>query len=192
MNQYSDYKYLAFPVNHVLEIRLCQDSWLQIKKAALRWNKSYSWVVRYTLFRLIRRYEPGRLIVYAGNPRDDINLQNQYNMSTLNQIAWERRSGASEKHRHRLCLYGEDELFVRLVAARLGCTMTHLVRLALEKYLGSLLLGTNRFMSGCKGFVLASMLYWLGIKLFEDVEFHSHKQFNRVYSFTRYKPFDYF
>jgi hypothetical protein len=42
---------------------------------------------------------------------------------------------AQTTHRHIMCLYGEDEKLLRITAMELNMTVSHLIRLALYKYL---------------------------------------------------------
>ena len=172
----------------VLEIRLCAETWDKVKRVAISRESSYSWVVRYALFRLIKHRNPKD---YAKNVIDsrispDSNEESTYD--DFNNQVREMRHGSSIKHRHRLCLYGDDEIFVRLIAAQVGCTMTHLIRLALQMYLDSMLRICVR--RGLRRFREAAW-YWLGIKSYYDVEFHNIVNDKVSYQFNRFHELDY-
>jgi len=178
-------------VDCVLEIRLCMDIWEKIQKVATMRDKSYSWVVRCSVFRLIKRKDLNKYIMSGQDCQFPLSFTRVSMFSEVNKKALERRHQNSEKHRHRLCLYGEDELFLRLSAARLRCTMTHLVRLALEKYLNSLLIVTNPFSRSKVNRYRDAVWYWLGIKVHYDVEFPSIDSSKVCFQFQRYHKLDY-
>jgi len=172
-------------VDCILEIRLCTEVWAKIKHVALMRRSSYSWVVRHAIFRLIKRNNTKKHIGDIQNLILTLDCDDGY---TLNKKVLERRHGALKKHRHRLCLYGEDELFIRLHAAQLKCTMTHLVRLALELYLDSMVVTySKRKLSR----YLESSWYWLGIKLYGVVEFHNTEVSNMRFLFQRFHKLEY-
>lgn len=105
-------------------------------------------MVRYCVFRLIGRSSPVGVVVRG---------RSRYGFVEAEERA-RRQKFEKGLHRHKLCLYGEDELFIRAAAGKLGCTMTHLVRLALELNLRRLeaSIGRSRFHE--------LSFYWLGIK----------------------------
>ncbi len=180
-------------VNSVLEIRICRDMWENIATVAKVRGVSYSWVVRYALFRLIRRKNPLRFIGQVGNPQKIIFYWGKIrSIRSLNNKAWKRRVNSSLKHRHRLCLYGEDELYIRLTAVSLECSMTHLVRLALEMYLPRLLSLVGRSAGLWKSMMSQVFFYWLGIKVNAGVEFHASSAMEKQWSFERYMKFEYY
>ncbi len=136
---------LKIPPENILEIRLSLQTWDRVIATARAKRRSYSWIVRYCVFRAIDRKRPLRLCAY--------------------HEAACRQKRSPGFHRHRLCLYGEDEFLIRVTAGRIGCTMTHLVRMALEWNL-------PRLSIAGKGGVAHQMgLYWLGIKRKKDGEF---------------------
>ncbi len=150
--------------DHVLDIRLCRKTWQKILYIAAKKKCSYSHVVRYCVFRLIRR-----------NDFTGISKRSKRYYHSLERLARKKQT-ATQFHRHRLCLYGDDELFIRMVAARTGCTMTHLVRLALEWHLENLKrIGIER------GGFHALAFYWLGIKIHMGVDFHTHGSGTRLF-----------
>ncbi len=178
-------------VESILEIRLCPDTWEKVRQIARIKKVSYSWVVRYSLFRLIKRNRPSQYLYFSGGFPFEI-LSRELKWLKLKSKVEKRRTGSNLKHRHRLCLYGEDELYIRLVAAQLRCTMTHLVRLALERFLDSILNSLHRQV-GSKGMVATDAFwYWLGIKLMQAVELPSLCMRELKFKFLRFKRTDYY
>jgi len=134
---------------------------------------TYSWVVRYCLFRLIKRKNPRK------NVGNVISWSNSAKFEKLNALAG-KYAGADNLHRHKLCLYEEDEFFIRMTAAVMHCTMTHLVRLALEWNLDELeRMSTTR----SRFFTLA--FYWLGIKLYQGVVFPTYSPEDKDFRLER-------
>ncbi len=174
-------------VDSILEIRLCQDTWKKVQQVARIKNSSYSWVVRYALFRLIKRSNMRRYLNSLHRTFGRHTIQETDKLLVLNEFARQRRFRSDLKHRHRLCLYGADEVFIRLAAAQMGCTMTHLVRLALEFYLDRML-GSL----GVKSRARQAFWYWLGIKVTQDVEFHTLPLPKRYIHLHRYPKWEYF
>ncbi|MES0489359.1 MAG: hypothetical protein ABUK01_05160 [Leptospirales bacterium] len=159
---YGSYHKLGVYVDRILEIRLSPETWEKVKKIADAKKCSYSWVVRYCVFRLIKRKNPFMYItnhvLKQGKRKKWLKYQ------TMNERA-KQQVGIDHLHRHKLCLYGTDELFIRITANMMYCTMSHLVRLALEWHLGEL----ERLSSGKPGKFHRLAFYWLGIKLFRGV-----------------------
>ncbi len=192
MQEIDQFRLNQYPVDAVIEVRLSMDTWEKIRRIAIVRSSSYSWAVRYCLFRLVKRKNPIEYIRYAGNPKYDYNFSNFLNFKELNKNAWEKRVNTGNMHRCRICFYGQDELFIRLAAARLQCTMSHLIRLALEKYLDTLIANIVLPKKGIKGWFKRSFWFWLGVKVHCDVEF-PFKSITKIYfDFIRYQPFEYF
>ena len=185
MKNNSVYRLLKVQVDYVLEIRLSSGSWNQIKRVAIARGLTHSWVVRYAVFRMIKRQNFYGYITGEGSP----DMEEKFKM--LNDRVKASRVGAAYKHRHKLCLYGEDELFIRLAAMQMRCTMTHLVRLALEYYLPRMVAKIRMF-----GFTPLlrfshTVTYWLGIKLYAGVKFPT-KVIGQVHiNFRRFEKADY-
>ncbi|MES0490786.1 MAG: hypothetical protein ABUK01_12395 [Leptospirales bacterium] len=155
VNKNKPYYKLRVPIPNILEIRLNQDTWERISQIAVIKGKSYSWVVRYCLFRFIKRNN------MKSNP---VNFNSEKQREKYTMMETRARHHLVEKnlHRHKLCLYGDDELYVRMIAGFLHRTMSHLVRLALEWYLSEL----ERMSTGKPGRFHRLAFYWLGIKLY--------------------------
>jgi len=187
MKNKSIYNKLKIQVDNVLEIRLSFGTWNKIRWVAGNKRRSYSWVVRYAIFRMIKRQD---IQGFAYGKYSETRIKK---MAKLNELVRADRFDSKNKHRHRLCLYGEDELYIRLSAARLGCTMTHLVRLALACYLDELfrkfpLFRPSKDMNG-----LFSRAAWkcLGIKMFHVAKFPNLRPSHMHFDFIRYKCSDY-
>ena len=189
MQNFTTYHKNCEQVDSILEIRLCSDTWEKIKRVAMVREKSYSWVVRYALFRLIKRKNAQQYTISLMNRLHSMNNSGESNVEHINKKVRDRRNNNVPKHRHRLCLYGEDELFIRLTASSLRCTMTHLIRFALEKYLDSLM-ETSLSKVGFGRFHLA-VWQWLGIKIHYGVELPTISIDKVYFTFQRYQKCDY-
>jgi len=191
MKNQTDYRKLKIQVENVLEIRLSIKTWNQIRYASMMKRRTYSWVVRYAVFRMIKR---GNLEDYIkGSTSQRTNNSMKYKFERISQILLHESKTNSNKHRHKLCLYGDDELLIRLSAARMKCTMTHLVRLSLMYYLDELLLQIG-FLGRSKltGRYFARIAwYWLGIKICKGVEFPNRGTCNHYFKFRRFEKGDY-
>lgn len=190
MKNFRTYHKKPFHVDSILEIRLCMDSWEKITQVAAATNKSYSWVVRYCLFRLINRHCPDKFVQYGAKELSP-NLSNRYQeFIEMDNTVLQRRANPL-KHRHRLCLYEQDEIFIRIVAAKAGITMTHLVRFALELYLDKMLRRWLSPMPLSKRIFLGGFLFWLGIKIQHGGDFHTMSQKNLQFHFKRLQRYQY-
>jgi len=155
-------------VDHFLEIRLNQDTWAKIVQVATLKDKSYSWVVRYCLFRLIKRQMRVDFVQQTFPGAKQIKKWKKF--GALSRVArshiYSEQGELGSLHRHKLCLYGQDELMIRMTAGMFNFSMSHLVRLALEWHLDELLRLSN---GGVSRFHRLAF-YWLGIKLYHDVD----------------------
>ncbi|MES0489252.1 MAG: hypothetical protein ABUK01_04620 [Leptospirales bacterium] len=186
MKNITTYRKLKIPIDNVLEIRLSPLSWNKIKWVAVNKNRTYSWVVRYAIFRMIKRsgqFHPDG---------ENVGLRSA-KIAKLNDLMRSERGNSQKKHRHRLCLYGKDELFIRIAAAKMGCTMSHLIRLSLTMYLDDLVskfpyIGRSRDRNG-----RFSGPAWkcLGIKIYRGVRFHTIGARQQHFEFTYYQKSDY-
>lgn len=186
-------------MDSILEIRLCPEMWQRIKWVAERRQSTYSWVVRYALFRLIKRVDPKKCYSHIGNPGFGSASFGSPAGGGPNERAWARRSGASRKgadakHRHRLCLYGADEQAIRHASSYYGCTMTHLTRVALELHFERIYAAMLKTSRGASRMTPMSRAFWfwLGIKIYQGVEFHSLSLEQRMLHFQRYPKGSYY
>ena len=169
-------RYWNIPIHpdHILEIRLKPEVWAKVVKTAKMNRTTYSWVVRYCVFRMIKRRDPRR------NIGDVVFRKNSEKFNVMNLRAREHKGG-NNLHRHKLCLYEEDEFFIRMSAALMHCTMTHLVRLALEWYLDEL----ERQSTNRPSHFHEIAFYWLGIKLYQGVVLPTLHPENREFFLER-------
>jgi len=172
-------------VDCILEIRLNQDTWAKIVRIAALKRKSYSWIVRYCVFRLINRDMTEDIVknTFPG-AKGGKKWKKFGKMSRIAKNHLGSKSGKHESlHRHKLCLYGDDEFFIRLIAGQFHFSMSHLVRLALEWNLDEL----ERLSNGRPGRFHHLAFYWLGIKLYNGVDFpiitlpHKHLRLNHFH-----------
>jgi len=169
-------RYWKIPVqpDNILEIRLKPEVWAKVVRVAKMKRTTFSWVVRYCVFRMIKRKDPRRSI---GNC---ISYSNSLKFDILDRLVRET-SNVGTLHRHKLCLYEEDEFFIRMSAGLMHCTMTHLVRLALEWYLDDLERQTTNWPSRFHEFAF----YWLGIKLYQGVVLPTYHPENKDFCLER-------
>ena len=107
------------PIANVWEVVLDPGNWKQVVFIAGGMRTTYSWVVRCCVFKLLERMKDSEFV------------------STMDLHSVEKVSRA-EGHRHLLCLYGADEKRLRLAAIEANCSVSYLVRLALQLYLSQL------------------------------------------------------
>ena len=131
-----------YNVDSVWEARLRPEIISNIQSAAKQYGKSMSWVVRYCVFMLYR------------NGKDATTLQEM--AEALREKNQSNPVPASELHRLRICLYGDDERILLELKYRYRLTVTMVIRLALQIYLGGLSAGT----------VSAWEFFWFGLKFF--------------------------
>ncbi len=113
-----------------------------IRSASKAYKTTMSWVVRYCVFRLARRR---RLDLDSWREIADAWKENRKKNTPLS---------SETMHRFMLCLYGEDEKILLELKYRSGLTVTMLIRIALNRFLGKLI---NRGISDWS-------LYWFGLK----------------------------
>ncbi|MES0489215.1 MAG: hypothetical protein ABUK01_04435 [Leptospirales bacterium] len=154
---------LGVHVDHFLEIRVNANAWEKVVRISEAKKTSYSWVVRYCVFRLIKRKDPFMFITNCVLKSGKHDKWKKY--QSLNRRV-KLQSSEEHLHRHKLCLYGSDEMFIRMTAGLMHWTMSRLVRLALEWYLDELVRGLSENSSQFHRLAF----YWLGIKLYGGVE----------------------
>lgn len=136
------------PITDVWEIHLSPTLWLRVTELARHRGCTYSTITRFCVFRLA---EPERL--------RDVPLFARLK----GQISRDAKH-APVRHRHMLCLYGEDVKLIRLAALELNLTVSAFIRLALWLFLPRLDLHTpdRRFISRIQLFHLGTKR-WLSI-----------------------------
>ena len=151
-------------------------------------GKSFPWLLYYLLI-----IEEAFHIRGQFHPDAEVLGMRSKKVARLNELVRSERVDSVKKHRHRLCLYGEDELFIRLSAVKFGCTMTHLVRLALALYLDGLVSKFPFFRPSrdFRGRFSGAAWRCLGIKIYHGVRFHTMPPRRQHFEFTYYKSSDY-
>ncbi|MCB1200709.1 MAG: hypothetical protein KDK41_08690 [Leptospiraceae bacterium] len=107
-------------VQNTWEVRIPQEKWESVKSASVIAGKSFSWVIRWCVFTALQK----------GN-KDDF-------ARAVVECHNRRNSGASNSethHRFQICLYGEDETWLKLSAIEMKCSVTSLVLAAVEIFL---------------------------------------------------------
>jgi len=111
-------KYFKLPIVNLWEVHLDRELWNRVVLVA-HWHRcSFSWITRYCVFRLVRKknlYMRKAMEIHSKNVR-------LLQKNTL-------------KHRHLMCLYGDDEKLLRMAAMELGITVSHMIRIALHWFL---------------------------------------------------------
>ncbi|MDH5718526.1 MAG: hypothetical protein OEZ22_12945 [Spirochaetia bacterium] len=154
--------WVKIEIKNIWEVHIDLSVWENIKIAAKIHNKSYSWIVRYCVFQLANKK----------------NLRWTKKMQNINKDL--KLISVNEKHRHQLCLYGDDEIFLRTAALILGISISQLIRISIAMFL-------KRFLTKK---VSKENLFWYGIKIFARInKFRSLKENYIAMDFQSYKIF---
>lgn len=111
--------FYRLPIANIWEVKLEKEVWERVCKVAKERQCTFSWVTRYCVFRLARKKN---LIMRPAMENHSCKIKKIY-------------QGQKKLHRHMLCLYGDDEMLIRLAALRLGVTVSHLIRISLYWFL---------------------------------------------------------
>ena len=106
------------PISNIWETIVDLNTWEQISLARKITRSTFSWVVRYCVFNLL--HNPRKLETLAGE---------------IPSMRCARANG----HRLKLCLYGEDENTLRLIAYKMQISVSSLIRLAIQLHIHRLL-----------------------------------------------------
>ncbi|AFM14764.1 hypothetical protein Turpa_4131 [Turneriella parva DSM 21527] len=159
------------PINDIWEVHLSPRIWRRLVHLATARGCTYSTISRFCVFRLA---EPERLRNTALFRR------------LMPQIRGDMAVSKS-RHRHMICLYGEDVVLLRLAAMRLNMTVSAFIRLALWLYLPRLAM-ENR----SKRFIGPLILFQLGTKRWMSVPYaalnHEHNPALRRFAFASFPP----
>lgn len=154
-------------VTDVFEIQMRVDMWVKIADCAKRHDVTFSWVTRFCLFEVLKKY---------ADVLNEIELQNYLEKDNLLHDKEQKR----RLHRHKLCLHGNDAVHVRFVAHKLGLTISQLLRVCVRMYIQLLFAPIER-----------SYLVQNGIKFLESVV-EKHDRFTKTKfdsgKFRRYSP----
>ncbi|MDH5717455.1 MAG: hypothetical protein OEZ22_07425 [Spirochaetia bacterium] len=149
-------------INNVWEVRIDLLTWEKIIYTAKKRKKTYSWIVRYCVFSLLKVK----------------NLRWTKRMQNLNQEL--KYNLKEKKHRHMLCLYGQDEILLRNSALILGVSVSKMIRLAIAVYIDRVL----------NGMTSNSNLFWQGIKIYSKIKYFRSMRENYIAMvFHNYKKF---
>ncbi len=173
----------------VLEIRLPQDTWRKIVRVSHLKQTSYSWVVRYCLFRLIQHKNVFDFM--AGKSLSQYHKKRKIRHFLLLNHNVSQQKNLRGMHRHKLCLYGDDAFYIRAIACKLDITMTHLVRLALAWNLNRLERAVTLSHSRQGSRFHRLSFYWLGIKVYNGVEFPTKNTAHTCVQLVRFREFEY-
>lgn len=112
-------RFYRVPIASLWEVNLERGLWERVRKAAEYRQCTYSWITRYCVFRLARKK----------------NVRMTTAMEFHSCGIKRQQKKCKNYHRHILCLYGDDEMLLRLTAMKLGVTVSQLIRLALYWFL---------------------------------------------------------
>ncbi|AFM11927.1 hypothetical protein [Turneriella parva] len=158
-------------ISNLWEVHLSQKLWQSLASLAKLRRCSYSTITRYCVFRLAEQQNLRCLALYT---------------NVLNQIRDDMRQTPT-KHRHVVCLYGEDEVLIRMAAMRLGITVSAFIRLALWLYLPRIAMEKHSLRS-----VSDYALFWRGIKRWAQIRCSAMNTLGiptlRTYTFSNFKP----
>ncbi|MDH5718687.1 MAG: hypothetical protein OEZ22_13765 [Spirochaetia bacterium] len=151
-------------IKSVWEVRIDSFVWNKIICAAKARKKTYSWIVRYCVFELTR-------VKKLRWTRNMLHIHEKLKCLTVKD---------KKQHRHMLCLYGDDEIFLRNSALMLGITVSKLIRLSIAMLIDRVLDGKtsekNLFRRGIKFFAKINIFRSAKDSLTAMV-FHSYKKF---------------
>ncbi len=158
-------------ISNLWEVQLSRKLWQSLRGRAKLRRSSYSTITRYCVFRLVEQQNLRTLPLYT---------------SVLNQIREEMRETPT-KHRHMVCLYGDDEVLIRIAAMRLGTTVSALIRLALWLYLPRIAMEKH---SGKA--ISDHTLFWRGIKRWAQIRCNAINTLGiptlRTFTFSSFAP----
>lgn len=131
----------------IWDLRLNAELMAKVRLAAFKSKKSMSWVVRYCVFRLARKKVVDREAMQ--NIAKALREKNQKNPTPSQKLC-----------RLNVCLYADDERLFCELKYRFRLTTTMVVRIALVRYLDSLISGKVPYWR----------LFWYGIKFIASHE----------------------
>ncbi|MBV6494438.1 MAG: hypothetical protein LDLANPLL_02471 [Turneriella sp.] len=145
----------------IIEVHLTVRQWGHILKLARARKKTFSTITRYCVLRLSRKINlrwTSVLLETYKNVKEEIQL-------------------AEKEHRHVVCLYGEDEMLIRLAAMQLRITMSAFIRLALELFLKRLAMEKHSYR-----LISDENLKWQAIRFTEKYTPYVQNLFSRPHS----------
>ncbi|HRP69571.1 MAG TPA: hypothetical protein PLY93_08570 [Turneriella sp.] len=148
----------SIKIMNILEVHLPPIQWERIVSLAVTRKKTFSTITRYCVLRLARKKN------LCWNPV----------LITAHSKAKGGVQITDKVHRHVVCLYGEDEMLIRLAAMHLRITMSAFIRLSLELFLGHLAMEKQGY-----NFVTDEQLKWQAIRFIERYTPHTQNCFSR-------------
>lgn len=158
-------------ISNLWEVRVSAYLWRVLETIAKKRRCSYSTITRYCVFRLIEQQNLRMTPLY---------------MATLIEVRYDLQAPAA-LHRHIVCLYGDDEVLLRMAAMRLGTSVSNVIRLALWLYLPRVAMEIHSHKS-----VSLQMLFWRGIKRWRQIRCEAINTLGiptlRIFSFSNFSP----
>lgn len=182
-------------INEIFEVQISQTEWQKICAISQKFEYTFTATTRLCVFQLMRRglnrtevFEYKRYLKRKYLGWLEVGPEQGMLMTLGERQVWQRPSSRCEPlHRHMLCLYGNDAMQLRVMAAHYGLSISDFVRIALELFLPSL---ENDLVSGRVNIVRH------GIKVYEICEIAPVKSYdkdfhNQTIKLSRYKPDSY-
>ncbi len=161
-------------IANLWEVHLSSRYWQRIQTIALLRRRTYSTVTRFCVLRLARK----------------CTLRWTKKLGQAFVASKRKHQLENAKHRHMLCLYGDDEKIIRLAAMELGVTVSAFVRLALELYLDLLAMEKHSNRGITDGDLTCE-----AIRLIQTIEIFAENggpyPFARILSCQRFEPESY-
>jgi len=158
-------------ISNVWEVHLSERLWQSLATLAQLRGCSYSTITRYCVFRIVEQQNLRTMPLYS---------------SILTQVR-EEMPETPNQHRHMVCLYGDDEVAMRIAAMRLGITVSALIRLALWLYLPRLAMEKHS-----PRFISDYALFWRGIKRWAQIRCNATNTLGiptlRTFTFSSFAP----
>ncbi|HRP68953.1 MAG TPA: hypothetical protein PLY93_05420 [Turneriella sp.] len=145
-------------IANLIEVHLSVKQWARIVEIAAHRGKTFSLITRYCVLRLARK-ENLRWTPIAMRAHTKMKKEKQL---------------VNEFHRHVVCLYGEDEMLIRLAALRLKITMSAFIRLSLQLFLNRLAMENHSYR-----FITDETLKWQAIRFIEKSTTRTQNQLER-------------
>ncbi|MBV6493373.1 MAG: hypothetical protein LDLANPLL_01389 [Turneriella sp.] len=134
-------------IANILEVHVSLLQWKRVVTLAVLRKKTFSTITRYCVLRLAKKenlHWTARMVEVHSKVRKEIQATDGI-------------------HRHVMCLYGEDEMLVRLAAMQLKITMSAFIRLALELFLQQLAMEKHSYSA-----ITDEQLKWQAIRFIKS------------------------
>jgi len=165
-----------FDVEEVWQVRIQNNIWQSIRIQAIKRKTTYSWIVRYCVFRFLSD---------QSFQLDENFIELYLKSKAIFFTDSDNETTEKDYHRHQLCLYGDDIRVIKMIATMFDINVTDLVRMALIRFLP--LFGENK--------VDEEDFYWHGIKITKVVipyrAYSAHKALFFSFEFALFSPVEY-